>query len=372
MALGGWLSCLELEERVVPAARRWLQLATRAVSPPIAPLGHLGWTSAAPLRCCPARGFESAERAFEHVREARHLGELFGVDRKQVGDLIRSIGRAWAGHAEIAIPEHDAAQAAALLGGGGRDVTALWFAGVHPARVVAIHDAIGVQGRLSARLVLGVLVRGPDLGWLGATMRAAGVAGALDGELIGGPSGVPAGRDPVEGGVEEPLAEWLARTRRDWDASDPTARGRWLALGVSRATLMQLAEVGFDPDDVGRLAAGTGRSADGAARHLLGWLAAGVSPRVEHLVALHRSGRASVWSVPSRAAVDRVRVEVGGSRCSAERLRLAYLLALCGTVPDAVAAHRAGRTWRDELAADHTTPAADPDRTGPFEEQESA
>jgi hypothetical protein len=41
-------------------------------------------------------------------------------------------------------------------------------------------------------------------------------------------------------------------------------------------------------------------------------------------------------------------------------------------VPDAVAAHRAGRTWRDELAADHTTPAADPDRTGPFEEQESA
>jgi hypothetical protein len=199
----------------------------------------------------------------------------------------------------------------------------------------------------------------------------AGVAGALDREIIEEPADAPVDLDPVEGGAEEPLAQWLARTQSDWDVADPTARGRWLALGVSRATLVLLAEAGYDPVEVALLAQGTGRSADGAARHLAGWLAAGVTPRVEHLLALHRSGRISAWSVPSRAAVDRVRAEVG-PRGSADRLRLAYLLALCGTVPDAVAAHRAGRSWRDVLAAEHPTPSGGTDRRITFEEQESA
>lgn len=370
-ALGGWLSCLVLEERAIPAARRWLELATRAAPPPIVPLGHLGWTSASPLRCCPARGFESAEEAFDHVRDARHLGEQFGVDRKQVGDLIRPIGQAWAGHPPLSIPAEAGDRAACLLGRGERDVTALWCAGVHPARVVGVHTAIGVEGRLSARLVLAVLLRGPDLDWLGATLRVAGAVGELDSEIADEPADAPADLHPVQGGAEEPLAEWLARTQSDWDIADPTARGRWLALGVSRATLVQLAEAGYDPVELAWLAEGTGRSADGAARHLAGWLAAGVTPRVEHLLALHGSGRVSAWSVPSRAAVDRVRAEVG-SRCRADRSTLAYLLALCGTVPDAVAAHRAGRSWRDVLATDHAPPSGDTDRLITFEEQESA
>jgi hypothetical protein len=363
-ALGGWLSCLEFEDRVVPAARRWLELATRAAVPPIAPLGHLGWTSASPLSCCPTRGFESAGKAFEHVRDVRHLAGQFQVDRKQLGDLVRPIGRAWLGQAAMSIPEGEAARAAELLGGGARDVAALWYSGVHPGRVVQVHSAVGVPGRLPARLFLGVLLRNPDPAWLGATMRAAGAEGEVDEVTLA--AGVP-----VDGPVEESLAEWLAWTEYGWDVADPTARGRWLALGVSRATLVQLAEAGYDADDVERLARGTGRAADGAARFLAGWLSCAVKPRVDDLVALHRSGRASAWSVPSRAALDRVRATVG-PRGRPDRLELAYLLALCGTVPDAVVAHRSGRTWRDELATGHTTHRGDADPAGTFEEQESA
>jgi hypothetical protein len=182
-------------------------------------------------------------------------------------------------------------------------------------------------------------------------MRAVGEQGAPEVTVAAGV--------PVDGPVEESLAEWLAWTEGDWDVADRTARGRWLALGVSRATLMELATAGYDPQDVARLAAATARSADGAARHLVAWLACGVKPQVDDLVALHRSGRCSPWSVPSRSAVDRVRSALG-SRRSSDRLSLAFLLALCGTVPDTVAAHHAGRTWRDELGGDPAPSSGDP------------
>jgi len=361
-ALGGWLSCLELEERVVPAARRWLELATRSVPPPITLLGHVAWTPTSRLRCCPSRGFESAEKAFEHVCDARHLAEQFGGDRKQVGDLVRPLGRAW--RAALSIPDHEAARAAAVLARGDRDVTALWYAGVHPGQVVAIHEAVGVPGRLPARLFLGVLLRGPDPAWVGSTMRSAGVAGQRE-VAAGGTEGLLGSRG------EEPLAEWLAWTHGRRDVADPTARGRWLALGVSRVVLLRLAECGVDPQDVAQLAAGTGRSADGAARCLLGWLALGVTPAVRDLVALHRSGRASAWSAPPARAVERVRAELGGACSGADRLELAYLLSVCGTTADTVAAHRAGRTWRDELGIDDPqTPGIE--RAVTLEEQESA
>jgi hypothetical protein len=362
-ALGGWLSCLELEDRAVPAARRWLEFALRAVVPPIVPLGQLGWTSASPLRCCPVRGFESAEGAFEHVRDVRHLSELYQADRKQVGDLVRPMRTAWRAAQALTIPGEQAAWAAELVGGGARDVAALWYAGVHPDRIVAIHATLGVRGRLPARLYLGIVLRNADPAWVGSTMRAAGVEGAT--AEVARVAGVP-----LDGPAEESVAEWLAWTESDWDVADRSARGRWLALGVSRVSVMQLAQAGYDPVEVARLAAGTGRSADGAARHLTAWLAGALKPRVEDLVALHRSGRWSSWSVPSRAAVERVREALPDSGRRADRLDLAYLLAVCSTVPDAVAAHRAGRTWRDELGADYPTRPIS--RSGPIEEQESA
>lgn len=363
-ALGGWLSCLELEDRVIPAAKRWLELAMRAVPPPIMPLGQIGWTSASTLGCCPARGFESAEGAFEHVRDVPHLSEQFHADRKQVGDLVRPIRAAWQEVQAFTLPAEPAERAADLLGRGARDVTALWYAGVHPDRIVAVHTSLGVRGRLPARLFLGMVLRNADPSWVGSTMRAVGIEG--DAEVVAEVSGVP-----VDGPAEESVAEWLAWTESDWDVADRTARGRWLALGVSRVTLMQLAEAGYDPDDVARLAAGTGRAADGAARHLAAWLAAGVTPQVDHLLALHLTGRVSTWSVPSRAAVDRVKAEAG-SRGRHERLELAYLLALRGTVPDAVAAHRVGRSWRDELGMDRTAPTGELDGQVDIKDQECA
>jgi hypothetical protein len=45
----------------------------------------------------------------------------------------------------------------------------------------------------------------------------------------------------------------------------------------------------------------------------------------------------------------------GRKRSSVDRLHVAFLLAVCGNVPDTVAAYRAGRTWRDEPLTEEST-----------------
>ena len=147
---------------------------------------------------------------------------------------------------------------------------------------------------------------------------------------------------PIDGPADEPVASWLAWTCAPWDQRDPGARGRWLALGVSRPMILRLADAGYDPDEIAVLADIQGRDPDGAARQVAGWLDVDLRPAVADLVRLHRSGVGPHWYVPSGRAVKRLQDELGKATPHPSATELAFVLAVAGTVPNAVAALRSG------------------------------
>jgi hypothetical protein len=339
VAFGGFLSCLELEGRTIPAAQRWLERQLRVVPDLVQFSGPPGrWHARQRQACCPSNGYDSATKAGEHVRDPRHVAAEFGCPRRQLTDLVKALGRAYSTSGAFGLDGPDAAAAARVCARGATDVTDLWYAGVHPRRVVQIHGELGVPGRLPARFFLGVLTRGTDLTWLGRTLSSSGVEACAE-DQVQEAAGVP-----LDAPADESVTSWLAWTCADWDQRDPSARGRWLALGVSRPMILRLADAGYDPDEVAELAQGLGRDPDGAARQVAGWLDLGMRPAVADLVRLHRTGLGPHWYVPSGRAVKRLQAALGKGQGQASATELAFVLALAGTVPHAVVALRSGAT----------------------------
>ncbi len=342
VAFGGYLSCLELTGSTIPAARRWLELQLRAGAASIV-FGRRPprWQVDPRQRCCAKEGYDSATSAAEHLRDPKHLAIEFAAPRRQLTDVIKALTVAYSGAGALAL-DSAAAQAAALAcTRGAKDVTELWYAGMHPGRVLEIHQALGCPGRLPARFYLGVMSRGTDLGWLVDTLHVAGQE-SDELELVDALS-VDLDRGHVDL-APEPVAEWLAWTRGAVDVIDPGRRGRWLALGVSRRMILLLDQYAIGPDDVEVLAHGVGRDPDGAARQLAGWLEAGLRPPVADLVRLHESGVGPHWYVPSSAAVRRIRFELGEVGDATSDTELAFQLAVAGTVPDVLASWHSGRS----------------------------
>lgn len=360
-AFGGWLSCLELESASLPAARRWLALVLRVASPPFQrETPGRSWQVVPAQDCCPQSGFAGPDEAFAHACDLHHLSREHGCDTKQLTDLVQALGDAHGVFEPGFLPAAEAETAAGALSHGHRDVVRLWAAGVHPRRVIGIRDELGLTGRLPLSLYLTIAVRMPRLDWMRDTLARVGQGD--DAPLV------TVGNAAPDGSTDMGLPEWLALTHAPWDAGDPTARARWLELGVTRQVLLDLAGQGVTPDEVATLAAALERTPDGAARQLLQWLRCGVRPSIRDLIDLHRDGRAPMWFTPSPAALQRVLDEltpgadtprVPGRRATrpdVDKLQVAFLLAVCGTVADTVAAHRAGRTWRDHpLPEENTT-----------------
>ena len=175
-ALGGYLSCLELQDRTLPAARRWLELQRREGAHPVELVSPPArWRARQPAACCPPNGFDTAAKAADHVRDARHLVAEFGCPRRQFNDLVKSISAAYTEVGGFGVDPAIAAEAEDVCTWGAADVISLWHSGVHPRRVVQIHESLGVTGRLPARFFLGVVSRRTDIAWLARTLRGSGV-----------------------------------------------------------------------------------------------------------------------------------------------------------------------------------------------------
>lgn len=336
-AFGGYLSCADLSASVA-AARRWIELQQRVGESPIVFVARPArWNVRHPLTCCSKTGYESATLAADHVRDIRHLATEFGAPRRQLTDITTAIEKAYSGTGAFTLDGPEAAAAADCCSRGAADVTELWYAGMHPTRILEVHSAIGSHGRLPGRFYLGVVVRQTPLAWLSDTLGTAGIDADEIEEVL------EVGGVRIDGPQQE-AAEWLAWTRGASDAIDPTRRGRWMAMGVSRRMIMLLDHYLIDPADIAALAVGVVRDPDGAARQFAGWLEAGLRPPVADLVRLHQEGIGPHWYVPSRAAVSRLRSELGLAADRTSDTDLAFLLAIAGTVPDSVARWRAGTT----------------------------
>jgi hypothetical protein len=100
--------------------------------------------------------------------------------------------------------------------------------------------------------------------------------------------------------------------------------------------ILALGEAGYEARDIADHARAVNRTPDGAARTIRDWLRAGFRPSPASLTALAATGIPAT-TVPSRAAVDRLRAKLQGSTAVWSDTDLALLLAEHGTV--ARAAH---------------------------------
>ena len=244
----------------------------RAVPPPIRQSLSGSWIAYPAQSCCRSGGYDNPGTAFDHARDLNHLIKLKRAPYKQLRDVVRAISAARNVDQTPPIPHDLGEAAAACLTLGRADVGRLWQAGVHPRYVLETREALGLTGRMPASFYLAVVTRRPDLEWMRSTLEAAGPL-----EL---PTQVSPGGVVLDADGHMSLPEWLAHTQAAWDLADPTERGRWLSLGISRQVLLGLGGRGYSPEDIATLAEGMSRSADGAARYLVSWLVCDVRPRI--------------------------------------------------------------------------------------------
>ncbi|WP_146843596.1 hypothetical protein, partial [Cellulomonas composti] len=158
-ALGGYLFCLELVDRYVPALRElWLR-RRRVVAPEVRRAGPAAWVVTAPVTgcSCGARTFRTPALAAEHVRGAPH----WALTQDVHAATLQTVAEAFAAAAG---PVRRAAEAARAAGR--QELEWLWDAGVHPARVAEIHAGLGASGRLPVQVVHAVATGEVELGWL--------------------------------------------------------------------------------------------------------------------------------------------------------------------------------------------------------------
>ncbi|CAN5189167.1 hypothetical protein BH20ACT5_BH20ACT5_14640 [soil metagenome] len=298
-ALGGYLSCVELVDREVPALAELMQLRARRVLPRITRRTDGCWTSRAlaPDCQCEYVDFHTAVEAAEHVRDPLHVARVHGTEAGQLRWLHAAVTQAHG--TDFYLPPYDdcgAGQAVRERDG----VAQLWEAGVHPRTVGELHRALWPGGSPL-----------PLWFYLGAVSRGTGLARAA----------VAAARD-------EGLAARLCWTDTELDRTHPDARAAWLRAGIPRKAIDGLAGGAFTPVDVARLAARTRRSITSAAATLAAWHRAGCHPSLEDLVLLDGS---DPWYEPSAGAVDWLWDRIGNARTGPTRTQIGLMLAACGT-----------------------------------------
>lgn len=307
MAMGGYLSCVDLVDHEVPALRDLLQLRARRVVPGITRAVAGRWTvrDLAP-NCRCSYGFRTATEAAEHSREPLHVARLNGVAPARLARLWSVVEQAYG--TNVGIPPEDVWDAAGVVRE--RDgVDRLWEAGVHPEVVAGLHEVLWAGGpAMPVWFYLGAVSRRPDIAWVANTLAA-----------------VP----------DQDVAVWLCWTDTEMDRSHPGARAGWLQAGVPRNAITALADGAYTPADVARLAACTHRNVPRAAITLAAWHRARCHPSPED-IALLDSLDGDPWYEPSVGAVDWLWDRAGNARTGPTRTELGMLLAVCGTRANAM------------------------------------
>lgn len=306
IAMGGYLSCVDLVDHTVPAVRELVQRQGRRIAPQLRRSDGGRWVLPGPaLACgCDEFGFAGVEQAAEHFRSPQHVLCEFAVASGDFAQLAGPVQRGW--ETLFALPPAHGIDA---LVRERRGVEFLWDAGLHPKMISAIHRAVWPDGPpLPAWFYLGAMSRRPNLDWIATTLRT-----------------VP----------DEDIAVWLCWTDAALDRAHPEARTGWLQAGVPRVAIAALAEGAYAPIDVARLSHATGRSIPASATTLAAWHRAGSHPSADDIALLDELG-VDRWYEPSTGAVDWLWRRFGRGRLS--RTQLALVLAVCGTRAGAVKA----------------------------------
>jgi hypothetical protein len=319
VALGGFLTCVELVDRALPAARELFGLVQRCRFPELRRRGDRFWVPARPAEGC-CRGssvrYSGPAEAAVHLRGVPHAAAAYDTESRLVSAVFAAVMQAHGYDRDAPFPETETSQATACVPSV-RDVQLLWLAGVAPRHVATVHRALGTPGRpLPVNFYLGLVTRRPDLAWV------------ANGFGPDHPDGLSACSGP------------------DLEGEVPGAPADLLSARLPGPLMKDLASAGYVSEDIELLVSATRRSSMSIALTLRAWVAAGCRPSASELVGLYDAGVSPYW-LPRAAAVARLRESVGSARPSIPDNQLGFLLGVCGCVPLALAWVRAGH--RDAL-----------------------
>lgn len=309
VALGGYLSCLDLVDHTVPALKDLLQLVARRVLPPLE-RNHAGrWAVHQPTSGCDCQSssFPTPYEAAEHVRGPVHLARRYNADPRQLERLLTAVTEAHGGFQMCPPPGWVALGSIREP----RGIDALWNAGVPPELVLEVQERVLPRGGpLTTAAYLGAAFRCDDLDWLARTVRHR---------------------------AEDPdTVTWAAWAYGAGDLQHPHARGQWLDLGVPRSSVDVLVDGGVDLRDAEELAEITGRSVRRAAQVLAAWERAGCRPGPGDIAALDGLGLGDTYE-PTSGAVESLHRATRRLPVPPTRTQVAVLLGLAGNRPDALA-----------------------------------
>jgi hypothetical protein len=291
VAMGGYLSCVELADTVLPALRSLVQLTARRELPEMARESDGRWRLPCP---CMPNVHATAAFAADHARDLAHVMQWWNVRRLPLARLFDqvmvardgTIARCPAG-ARPLVREFDG-------------VERLWEAGIHPELIARLHALLWPDApAMPAWFYLGAVMRRPDLDWLAATLRK-----------------IP----------DEDVAVWMCWTETDLDRRHPLARQAWIRAGVPRPAIVGLLDGEYTPADVARLAARSQRTIAGAAVTFAAWAEAGCHPSVDDIVVLDELDVDPLYR-PSSGTVSWLHRH---SRLGISRTQAALVLAICG------------------------------------------
>jgi hypothetical protein len=317
-ALGGSMSCLQLQDVVVPTLRSLVQLSGRHRLAGVSRTGTKRWrwrVTSGSCRRCEARSFPSLSDAVRHERTLTHWTESPAMTaagplaRASLCELYDAAGRARLATATYdPPPDHRHVLEAAGM-------SELRGVGIPEDFVDHVHDVVWPDGpALPSRLYVAAAYLLPDLDWLAAVARE---------------------RPDVD------VVTWAAWSETPLDRNRPRARLQWLSLGVSTRDTALLMNAGYTPDEVAAYATVAGLSAARAASVVAAWDAVGCKPGPSDLVALERIVGAP-WQPPAGGAIDLLLDASRGLRPAPTRTQAALVLAAVGTRPHALAVLRAG------------------------------
>jgi hypothetical protein len=311
LAFGGYLSCISLVDRVVPALAELAQLIGRRRLPAVRRHGNQDWRMAEPVeRCrCAGKSFRMPELAAFHARGVEHWAARWGVTPRRLTYLVEAVARSHR------IGERVGRHSRRCVVREPSGLDDLWQAGLHPEYVAEVHERVWPDGPpLQARFYLGAAYLGAPLDWLASVAEATSDADVLT---------------------------WAAWTNCDLDRADPQARLQWLGLRLPLRDIERLMSGGYTRSTAEELAAMCGSDATRVAGQLAAWQAAGCTPGPGDLAALTRVGVDASYR-PSPAAVDRLMDDVAGLRPTPTRTQAALVLAVAQTVRSAAALLRLG------------------------------
>jgi hypothetical protein len=311
LAFGGYLSCISLVDRVVPALAELSQVIGRRRVPGLLRAGSQDWRLVQSVdRCrCARTAFRSPGLAAFHARGVEHWAARWGIRPDVLAHMAEDVARVHA------ITERVGAHPARTLVRESGGLDDLWRAGLHPEYVAAVHERVWPEGSpLPARFFLGAAYLGAPLDWLASVAEAT--------------------RDPD-------VLTWAAWTVCDLDRTDPGARLQWLGLRLRLRDIERLMTGGYTRAMAEELAAMSRSDPSRVAGQLAAWQAAGCTPGPGDLAELARVGVDASYR-PSPAAVDRLMDEVADLGPTPTRTQAALVLAVAQTVRSAAELLRLG------------------------------